>query len=86
MPRMPKLSPLLAAAQVGFIAHEHYKLLDAQDRLRLKDLVLKSKGLPANLTAREKDELKAIVGKLDAKSAVWKLAPVGKGLRRGRRR
>lgn len=86
MPRLPKLSPLLAAAQIGLIAREHWMLLEPHDRVRLKELAIKSKGLPANLSAKEKAELKRIAADLDARGALFKLAPVGKNLRRGRRR
>ncbi|WP_354697652.1 hypothetical protein DSM112329_03288 [Paraconexibacter sp. AEG42_29] len=86
MPRLPKLTPWIAALQAGFIAREHFQKLTPADRVLLKDLVTKSRGLPRNLTANEKAEVRRIVGELDAKGAVWKLAPVGKRLGKGRRR
>lgn len=86
MPRLvPKLSPWIAALQAGFIAREHYLKLSAEDRVLLRGLIAKSKGLPKNLTAKERTEVRRIVAELDAKGAVWKLAPVGKRLRSGRR-
>ncbi len=85
MPRIPKLSPWVAALQAGFIAREHYLRLAPEDRVLLRSLVAKSKGLPKNLTLRERNEVRRIVAELDAKGAVWKLAPVGKRLRGGRR-
>jgi hypothetical protein len=85
MPRLPKLSPWIAALQAGFIAREHYLRLEPQDRALLRRLIAKSKGLPKNLTLKERNEVRRIVGELDARGAVWKLAPVGKRLRSGRR-
>lgn len=86
MPRLPKLSPWIAALQAGFIAREHFLKLTPADRVLLKDLIVKSKGLPRNLTPKEQGEVRRIVGELDARGAVWKLAPVGKRLGKGRRR
>jgi hypothetical protein len=85
MPSMRKLSPLVAAMQAGFIAHEHWMKLAADDRRVLLSLVAKSKGMPKNLTIKERNELRRIVTLLDAKAAVWKLAPVGRKLRSGKR-
>lgn len=86
MPRLiPKLSPWIAALQAGFIAREHYLRLEPADRVTLRRLIAKSKGLPKNLTTKERSEVRRIVAELDAKGAAWKLAPVGKRLRTGRR-
>jgi hypothetical protein len=85
MPRFPRISPWIAALQAGFIAREHYLRLDPADRVRLRTLITKSKGVPKNLTTGERDEVRRIVAELDARGAVWKLAPVGRRLRSGRR-
>lgn len=85
MPRLPKLSPWIAALQAGFIAREHFMRLEPQDRTLLRQLITKSKGLPKNLTIKERNEVRRIVAELDPKGAAWKLAPVGKRLRKGRR-
>jgi len=84
MPKIPKLSPLVAVLQAGFIAREHWGRLVPADRVLLRRLLAKSKGQPRNLTPKERDEVRRIVSDLDAKGAVWKLAPVGRKLRRGR--
>ncbi len=83
---MRKLSPLVAAMQAGFIAHEHWTKLTAEDRRALLSLIAKSKGVPKNLTVSERDEVRRIVSRLDAKAAVWKLAPVSRKLRAGTKR
>lgn len=79
------MSPLLAAVQAGAIAREHWMKLTPADRVQLRALVAKSKGQPRNLTSTERTEVRRIVGELDAKGAAWKLAPVGKKLRPGRK-
>jgi len=86
MAPIPKLSPLVAVLQAGFIAREHWNKLEPKDRAELRRLISKSKGQPKNLTLKERGEVKRIVGLLDAKGAVWKLAPVGKRLRPGGKR
>ncbi len=83
---MRRLSPLVATMQAGFIAHEHWMKLPAADRRALLSLIAKSRGMPRNLTAAERSEVRRIVSLLDAKAAVWKLAPVGKRLRGGAKR
>ncbi len=85
MARLPKVSPLIAVLQVGFIAREHWMRLEPEDRVVLRALITKSKGQPKNLTLKERDEVRRIVADLDAKGAVWKLAPVGRRLRAGGR-
>jgi hypothetical protein len=85
MPSMRKLSPLVAAMQAAFIAHEHWMKVSPDDRRALLALIAKSKGVPKNLTIKERNEVRRIVSALDAKAAVWKLAPVGRKLRPGKR-
>jgi hypothetical protein len=80
MPRF-KLSPWIAALQAGAIAREHYLRLAPEDRLLLRELIARSKGMPKNLTLKERNELRRIVADLDAKGAAWKLAPVSKRMR-----
>ena len=87
MPRLiPRLSPIVAVLQAGFIAREHWLRLSPSDRVILRRLIAKSKGVPKNLTIKERAEVRRIVGELDAKGAAWKLAPVGKRLRPGAKR
>ncbi|MCW2998336.1 MAG: hypothetical protein JWN65_1885 [Solirubrobacterales bacterium] len=83
---MPKLSPLIAALQAGAIAREHWMRLSSEDRATVRRLIAKSKGLPKNLTIKERNEVRRILAGLDAKGAAWKLAPVGKKLRSGKKR
>lgn len=44
---------------------KHWEKLTPRDKTRLRELVVKSKGLPKNLTAKERSELKKIFGKTD---------------------
>ncbi len=78
------MTPWIAALQAGMIAREHFQKLHPDDRALLRALVAKSKGMPKNLTLKERNEVRRIVTELDAKGAVFKLAPVGRRMR-GRR-
>jgi hypothetical protein len=50
---------------VAFIAREHWQHLTPHERERMTMLVRKSRGKPANLTKRERDEVERLVEKLD---------------------
>jgi hypothetical protein len=56
---------LLLLAEVAVILKRHLDLLDEGERGELGRILAKSKGRPSNLTGRERERLKAIVGKLD---------------------
>lgn len=73
---------VLQAAQV---ANEHWsKNLSTKERSRFRELVGKSRGLPGNLTERERQELKKLVSRLDVPGAGRKLLPLA--ATRGRKR
>jgi hypothetical protein len=85
---MPRLRPIpwLMALQAAQVANQHWsEQLSAPERTRLKRLLAKSKGLPNNLTQKERDEVKRLVGKLDIPSAGRKLVPFAVGARTRRR-
>jgi hypothetical protein len=85
---MPRLRPIpwLMAIQVALIANEHVtEQLSAPERARLRRLLLKSKGLPGNLTPKERAEVKRLVGKLDVPGVGRKLVPFAIGARKRRR-
>jgi hypothetical protein len=85
---VPRLRPIpwLMALQAVMIANEHWtEQLSAAERARLKRLLAKSKGLPNNLTPKERAEVKRLVGKLDVPAAGRKLVPFAAGARRRRR-
>lgn len=44
---------------------KHWEKLTPKERTRLRELLVKSKGIPGNLTDRERSEFKRIFGKAD---------------------
>ena len=48
---------------------KHWEMLTPKERTRLRELLVKSKGLRGNLTERERTEFKRIVGKTDPVAA-----------------
>ena len=77
----PKLSslkkvPWLLVFELARLTHGH--IMDRTspaDRRRVMDLVRRSKGDPRKLSARERDELRAIAQKVDAKQLAATLSP-----------
>jgi hypothetical protein len=67
---------LIAAAELALVARRHLQHLDPAERRRLAELVRHPRGL----SATEREELRTLVGKLDARafagSAVARLSPV----------
>ena len=57
---------LIVALEVAWIANSHWHRLEPEERRRLRELAVKSKGRPSkNLTARERREAEDLVHKLD---------------------
>ena len=73
---------ILAAAEVALLLKQHLDRLDSREKRELQALVRKSKGRPANLTDRERVQLRGLVAKLEpkdlAKSAATKALPFRK--------
>lgn len=85
---MPRLRPIpwLMAMQAALVANEHWtEQLSAQERTRLRRLLVKSKGRPSNLTVKERQDVRRLVGKLDVPGAGRKLLPFAAGGRKRRR-
>jgi hypothetical protein len=87
MPRFPLLRrvPVVILAQAAVALRDHWNLLDPKERRELARLVRDSKGRPANLTKRERDELRRLVGKLDVLTLGKRVAGFGGGARRRRK-
>jgi hypothetical protein len=60
--------------------------LSPADRRRVTDIARRSKGDPRKVTPREREELRAIAGRLDLAALGRDLLPLGGRLGRGRRR
>jgi hypothetical protein len=56
---------LIAALEAAWIANRHWRRLDPPERARLRELLRKSRGRPARLTERERQEAAALLHKLD---------------------
>ncbi len=85
MPRMLPLRgvPWMLVLEGAFIAREHWQHLTSDERDRLRDLIRRSKGRPANLAMHERDEVRQLVAKLDVPGIGREMIPfVGKRRRR----
>ena len=85
MPRLPgRTLPLAMAIEVAMTARTHWQKLTPGERAHLNDLVRKFKGRPQNLTPRDRQDLRRILGKLDLPGLGRSLLPHARGLRRRR--
>jgi hypothetical protein len=55
----------VAAIELGWLATSHYRRLDGDERRRARELLVKSRGRPSKLSARERREAERILEKLD---------------------
>ena len=71
---------LIFLAQVAILAGRHLTKLDVAEHRRLAALVAKGRGRPSNLSRRERNELSALVARLEprlfAGSAVDAVSPL----------
>jgi hypothetical protein len=78
--RLP-LARLVLLAEVAVLAKAHYERLTPSERRRLVLLVREARGLPRNLSERERRELGKLVAKVEprvfATEAVQKFTPLG---------
>jgi hypothetical protein len=77
--RVPVVA-LVSAGEVALLAREHLRRLTPEQRRRLVELVRKGRGRRARLSAREQDELSALLDRLEARylvgEAVKRVSPV----------
>jgi hypothetical protein len=71
---------LLAAAEIAVLAHDHLTRLRPDERRRLLELIRLGRGRRRNLSEAERDELTALVAKIEPRQlaghAVDKLSPI----------
>lgn len=79
-------APWLILAQAGLAANKHWKSLPVGDRERISQLLKKSKGRPSNLSTKERDELRLLLGRLELGSLARELVPFAVKAKRGKRR
>jgi hypothetical protein len=56
---------VVAAIELGWLANRHWRHLNREERHRARELLVKSRGMPSRLSARERREAEAILDKLD---------------------
>jgi hypothetical protein len=77
--RVPVLR-LLAIGEVAMLAHSHIVRLSPRERRRLVVLLRDARGRPQKLSSSERDELEALIAKVEPKlfaaSAAQRLSPI----------
>jgi hypothetical protein len=56
---------VIAALEIGWIANRHWRRLDRDERRRLRELLIKSRGRPSRLSASERREADALLQTVD---------------------
>lgn len=72
--------------QTALAANARWRAMPTADRERLTTLLKKSRGRPGNLSARERDDVKLLLGRLDMTGLARELVPFARAQRRRRRR
>jgi len=75
--------PWLVLLELAQVAQRHWNNLTPGERAHLTALIKKSGGRPGNLTARDKDDVKRLAGKLDVPGMGRNLLPHAARLRGG---
>ena len=70
--------PWMLTLQATLVAGEHWRLLSERERQRLLQLLRDARGWPGNLTAKERQELKRLVAKLDVPGIGRDLLPLAR--------
>ena len=78
--RVP-LARLVLLAEVAVLVKAHYELLTPAERRRLVILIRNARGMPRNLSERERRELRKLVDKVEPKGfateAAQRFTPLG---------
>jgi hypothetical protein len=87
MPRLTRVRavPWAILLELGVTVRDAWMKLTPGERAHLTNLVKKSQGRPGNLTAREREDVKRLVRKMEPAALGRRLAPLGRKAR-GRRR
>jgi hypothetical protein len=80
-----KALPWAMLLQAGAVLGKRWRSLSAKDRAHLARLTRESKGRLGNLSAKERRELRKLVGKLDFKGMSRELLPLVRGGRKRKR-
>ena len=87
--RTAEAVPWVTIGRGGLIVGKRWAALSAKERARFTQLVRDSRGRVSNLTAKQRQELRKLAGKLDLKGMSSELLPLVRGERgkpRGRKR
>lgn len=71
-----KTLTLALLGQAAAVLRDHWQQVPAADRARLSELLKASKGRPANLTPHQRQELAAILKRIDVGRLGRDLAPI----------
>jgi hypothetical protein len=55
----------IAAIEVAWLANRHWRQLESDERRRLRELIVKSRGRPSKLSSRERRQAENLLQKLD---------------------
>lgn len=80
-----KALPWAALLQAGMVLRNRWNKLSEKDRARLVGLLRDSRGRIANLSTKEREELRRLVGKADLKGLSRDLLALRGGRRRRKR-
>ena len=78
--------PWALLLQMGLVLGKRWRSLSEKDRTRLTELTRESRGRLGNLSAKERRELKKLVGKLHPKRTARDLVLLTRARRRRKRR
>jgi hypothetical protein len=82
-PKLPtsrlKALPWAALGRAGVVVGKRWSALSDKERARLTRIVRSSRGRRGNLSTKERNELRKLVGKLDLKGAGRELMPLLRG-------
>ena len=78
--------PWALVLQIGLVLGKRWRSLSVKDRTRLTELTRESRGRLGNLSAKERRELKKLVGKLHPKRTARDLVLLTRARRRRKRR
>lgn len=81
-----RVLPWALLLRMGLVVGRRVSELSEKDRSRLVILLRDSRGWPGKLSGREREELRRLIGKLDAVGMGREMLPLLGAGRRGRRR
>lgn len=87
---MPRLTgvralPWTILLELAVKLREHWRTLTPGERAHLSALIRKSQGRPGNLSARERDDVRRLVRKLELASLGREVLPLGRRMRGAKR-